>query len=544
MKLDNLIPSEIINDNFSEIISELSSLDTVLNILEIGSSSGQGSTKNFIESISKRKDKNLVKFFCLEISKKRFENLQNYLSSFNFAYPFNYSSVPKELYPSKDEIINFYHNRFTKLNLYHLNDVLDWLDQEIKYLEDSNLNINGIIEIKQKFNIDNFDLCLIDGSEFTGKIELQHILGSDWILLDDTETYKSREAFELLINNNDYILWDYNPNLRNGYAVFRNVKLNQYPKEKIHSLKKLEGSFNTHFFNNHGLAYSCDVHPKLLKSDTKFIYTEDYRNIKNGDTVYVITSALQNWFKLVYQKLLDSKIEIILVTGDSDLSAPLSLFNINDPKKLVDKILSDGVIRHWFTQNCDYPEHPQITPIPIGIDYHTLHRKSWKNESRKCFNDQDQQLVNLTLNSLSFESWSKKNDLIFSDAHLSKNNNLIDREEAFNISNKNPLFFNLESPLPRTSYWNELSKYKYALSPLGNGIDCHRTWEILTLGIIPIIKNTSIKPVFGNLPIIYVDSYSEINRELLLNHTYPTVLNQEDENRLYLKHWQSLIKTK
>jgi hypothetical protein len=30
----------------------------------------------------------------------------------------------------------------------------------------------------------------------------------------------------------------------------------------------------------------------------------------------------------------------------------------------------------------------------------------------------------------------------------------------------------------------------YVLSPPGNGIDCHRTWEALFLGSIPIVKKS------------------------------------------------------
>ena len=37
---------------------------------------------------------------------------------------------------------------------------------------------------------------------------------------------------------------------------------------------------------------------------------------------------------------------------------------------------------------------------------------------------------------------------------------------------------------------SELSSYKFALSPEGNGIDCHRTWECLYLGVIPIVKKS------------------------------------------------------
>ena len=39
---------------------------------------------------------------------------------------------------------------------------------------------------------------------------------------------------------------------------------------------------------------------------------------------------------------------------------------------------------------------------------------------------------------------------------------------------------------PYEQYLQELINYKYAICPIGNGFDCHRTWECIYLGIIPI----------------------------------------------------------
>ena len=36
--------------------------------------------------------------------------------------------------------------------------------------------------------------------------------------------------------------------------------------------------------------------------------------------------------------------------------------------------------------------------------------------------------------------------------------------------------------------WMEYTKYKYIMSPYGNGPDCFRSWEIMLLGAIPLIE--------------------------------------------------------
>jgi hypothetical protein len=49
----------------------------------------------------------------------------------------------------------------------------------------------GAIErIKAEHGIERFDMVLIDGSEFTGEVELGKVLGAKLILLDGTNTFK------------------------------------------------------------------------------------------------------------------------------------------------------------------------------------------------------------------------------------------------------------------------------------------------------------------------------------------------------------------
>ena len=38
-----------------------------------------------------------------------------------------------------------------------------------------------------------------------------------------------------------------------------------------------------------------------------------------------------------------------------------------------------------------------------------------------------------------------------------------------------------------SDYIKELSSCYFCLSPNGNGIDCHKHWECLYLGVIPIV---------------------------------------------------------
>lgn len=66
--LDLIIPAEIKNDSFYHLLNSVAQLSEVKNILEIGSSSGQGSTEALVSGIRSRRDSSEVSLFCMEIS--------------------------------------------------------------------------------------------------------------------------------------------------------------------------------------------------------------------------------------------------------------------------------------------------------------------------------------------------------------------------------------------------------------------------------------------------------------------------------------------
>lgn len=96
-------------------------------------------------------------------------------------------------------------------------------------------------------------------------------------------------------------------------------------------------------------------------------------------------------------------------------------------------------------------------------------------------------------------------------------------------------------------YFTELPKYKFVISPEGNGIDCHRHYEALMAKCIPIVEDSPlIRAKYGNAPILYTRDYSEITQEYL-EQKYEMMLDQHwDFSNLFMASWspeeQVLIK--
>ena len=54
------------------------------------------------------------------------------------------------------------------------------------------------------------------------------------------------------------------------------------------------------------------------------------------------------------------------------------------------------------------------------------------------------------------------------------------------------------------------SSYAFVASPIGRGIDCYRTYEILAMGAVPIVQKVRGFSVFQDLPVVEVDDWSQV----------------------------------
>ena len=87
-----------------------------------------------------------------------------------------------------------------------------------------------------------------------------------------------------------------------------------------------------------------------------------------------------------------------------------------------------------------------------------------------------------------------------------------------------------------------MSNIAFVASPLGNGLDCHRTWEAFALGCIPIVKISIMDTsLFDELPILIVKEWSNIN-EQLLKDTINSFKNRTfNMDKLKLQYWKDKI---
>ena len=96
----------------------------------------------------------------------------------------------------------------------------------------------------------------------------------------------------------------------------------------------------------------------------------------------------------------------------------------------------------------------------------------------------------------------------------------------------------------RTNFLREIKAHSFVLCPRGNGIDTHRLWETLYMGSIPIVRRDIAYEEFDDLPICFINNWSDITVDFLeseKNRIKNTIWNLE---KLKISYWINMINDK
>lgn len=102
-----------------------------------------------------------------------------------------------------------------------------------------------------------------------------------------------------------------------------------------------------------------------------------------------------------------------------------------------------------------------------------------------------------------------------------------------------------DAPIPMEEFYNDLQTHSYTISPPGAGADCHRHWEALTLGCIPIvIRSIMTEDMFHDMPVLIVDRWDEVTEDRLL-YEYPDLVErfgwESRERKIWWEYWRDMI---
>jgi hypothetical protein len=229
--------------------------------------------------------------------------------------------------------------------------------------------------------------------------------------------------------------------------------------------------------------------------------------VQPGDVIFVKTDYLSSFFETLHPQI---AFPYILLSHNSDIAIPGDFAPMLDDPKLI----------AWFGQNIEGCPHPKLHPIPIGIA-----NKRWEHGNTSIF-DAVQSV------------YHSKSILLYMNFALQ--NNLSLRLPVYNQFINEPYCrFALAKGLEE--YLKDLASTRFVLSPRGNGLDCHRTWEALYLKAIPIVISSTLDPLFEDLPVLIIQDWSEVTEDFLMQKYEEFKGRTYNFEKLETSYWFSLI---
>lgn len=295
---------------------------------------------------------------------------------------------------------------------------------------------------------------------------------------------------------------------------------------------------NNTFVSSRGILKSCDWFSTTPQSSIqRMINYPPLQAAKPNQirTFYICSSTIPYFISHILPNL---KKPFILVGGDCDKTIPNDIF---PSTKAFDEFIDNPLLLHWFSQNLAY-SHPKMTAIPIGLDYHTISSIGGFGEPDTFPADQESQMFFTRENSVPF--WERANKC-YANFHFSMNTRYgYDRKQAIQQIRKELVFYEYK-PVKRSLTWQRQTDFAFVISPHGNGYDCHRLWEALVLGCIPIVKTSVLDNLYEDLPVLIVKEWSDITKKLL-DETIEEFkekheLNEFNYDKLTLKYWVDKI---
>jgi hypothetical protein len=293
------------------------------------------------------------------------------------------------------------------------------------------------------------------------------------------------------------------------------------------------------FVNSRGILKSCDIKSSTPESSSSSIvhllHLKDATNQHPNMTIYISTEAVNIFILTILD---DITVPFILVSGDSDMIVPDGV----NPE-LLTKLLENPYLIRWASQNCSTDKHPKMMEIPIGLHYHFLAGSpgdgGWHPASEHASPiNQEKALIDIAAPGA---PWPMRICKAYTNAHH-RLDRWGDRQALLNEMSADLLVAE-PTLLPRSESFRKYTEYAFVASPFGNGYDCHRTWEALCCGSIPIICGPQLKDIFEDLPVLRVEKWSDVTAELLQKTIEDFSTRQFKYEKLTLAYWIKKIKS-
>lgn len=182
-------------------------------------------------------------------------------------------------------------------------------------------------------------------------------------------------------------------------------------------------------------------------------------------------------------------------------------------------------VRRWFSNNVS-TSHPRVTPVPIGIRTSPEGEEKLRRAIEAGRPREQRNLVYMNFYRRIPREPNPRRGLYEQFQHR----RWITTEGGF-------------EHVPMEHFYQQMTVHPYTLSPPGAGPDCHRHWEAMMLGSIPIVLKSKVTRILDDLPALQVNNWAEVTEEKLA-YELPVIrqkFNSPAMERCWFDYWEKVI---
>ena len=321
---------------------------------------------------------------------------------------------------------------------------------------------------------------------------------------------------------------------------------------KIDELFEKKKSANTHYFefisvDTWYLMSDLVIDVKYKRGDNFYKYEQELKALKDNKDkqnpiICVKTDLLYDYIDIL--SAIDFKYILITCSND-DHCLPISnnweimdkeTIKIEESKKLkIETFISSPKMLKWYLKNPSI-SHQKMQTLPLSL------KSQWRT-TRWMGEDQTENNRIFKKHCMEPEKnlLAHKTELLYFNYANTTTNPFFYKHTGQRIECKNTLLrkgFKWTESKPFEEYISNMHTYKFCVCCNGRGIDTHRVYEAIHCGTIPIVLTSHYDTFYSDLPVLIVNSWDEIDKEML-EKKYLEIVEKKNMNyeKLFPKYW-------
>eukprot|EP00668_Euglena_longa_P034261 GGOE01044035.1.p1 GENE.GGOE01044035.1~~GGOE01044035.1.p1 ORF type:complete len:439 (+),score=98.20 GGOE01044035.1:44-1360(+) len=284
------------------------------------------------------------------------------------------------------------------------------------------------------------------------------------------------------------------------------------------------------FVTGTGFRRICDVVCDTNKHGGHSGCHLDPRHVLNRSLVYVDTKDLP----ILKEALSRLRVHIFLLTHGRDL--PINA--------QYSALLRSRWVLKWFALNKEML-HPKLIPIPLGLKPSKVPTILQFHQRAEVTAIQPTQMLLYKVRQFG-RDWCdrwwpntplKRNCYIYADRRMAAHRAML--SSGFKFGRFSAATNTTHMDLP--DFYRDTLRYRFVLSPSGQGWDTYRTWETLALGRFVVLLRSPLDPLFADLPVVLVDRWEEVTPVLLEDRWRKMAEAKYERDQLLVHWWERFI---